>query len=346
MFRFLIVLIVFLVALGGGWYAAEGYLAREARAALAGNPAISVTEIAELRDPRRIGLRLTEPTFEAGAAQVSAPAVELFARFSAPTTLEADLPPTLAIRPEGAAETLALGLSDARARARVSPLHELQVTRADLSSGAMTLDQAPLASALSAVLQLTALSHDSPKAARAAYDLDLGLAELDLRTLPQLATAVLPEGRLTLSSKGRLWLSSAISVTGGDAPPALVGLRIDDTQLTLGALKVKALGRIQRDANGLSEGELMLYTADLDPLLAFAVSTGAISSKSVPLIKTVLTSLSKATPDPVLAANGAEPAAPAYPAATAGEIRLPLIFTGGKMMLGPLGLGPAPRFPG
>lgn len=353
--RLLIILAIIFCAIGGGWYAGEGYLARKAQEALGAGSPITATKIAPLRQPDRIGVQLSDLVFTGPASTINAPELRVYAPLLAPTTLTADLPTTVDIRANGASSGLVLGLSGGKAEMRLSPMHDMQITRLSGNSGPMTMDGAPLAQSLKVDAVLGALSYDSPKPAHAAYDLSIDLAGLDPKGLPQMANANLPEGLIGIHGTGRMWLTEAMSPQAAPDAARPVGLRADGVTLSIGEISARVLGRVERAEDGTTEGKVMIYTASVDPILEFAAETGLLPQKRLPLVKTMLSTLSQLpehNASPTQRADFAghiddvSTSAPAFPAPSDGEIRLPLIFEGGKMMLGPIPLGPSPVFPG
>lgn len=363
----------------GGWLGGESVLAGKFRDALAGSAAMTVGSVAPLRDPARFGLALSDIRLNDGRSVIEVPATRLWISPLSPTTLRAELPPALAITPapansaESGVDGLMFALDGGFVAARVSPLHDLQLTRMELQSDGVTLNGRALAQSLSGQARLVSLAHDAPKSAGAAYDLDLALADLDPQSLPALQQAQLPEGTISVDVKGRVWLSEAVSPVAGDGDgggPVLVGLRSDQTVIRIGDLKARLIGRLAEDEAGFLSGRVMIYTADARPLLEFLASLGVIPEKTIPLALTLLRGISRAgiegadskgdqgaSPDalsrtvsaqdaPATAASAENVEAPdGYPLPAKDEIRLPLSFLDGKAMLGPIALGPAPRFP-
>lgn len=361
----------------GGWLGGESVLAGKFRDALAGSAAMTVGSVTPLRDPARFGLALSDIRLNDGRSVIEVPATRLWISPLSPTTLRAELPPAVAITqaPANSAESgvdgLMFALDGGFVAARVSPLHDLQLTRMELQSNGVALNGRALAQSLSGQARLVLLAHDAPKSAGAAYDLDLALAELDPQSLPALQQAQLPEGTISVDVKGRVWLSEAVSPVAGDGGgPVLVGLRSDQTIIRIGDLKARLIGRLAEDEAGFLSGRVMIYTADARPLLEFLASLGVIPEKTIPLALTLLRGISRAgiegadskgdqraSPDalsrtataqdaPATTASAENLEAPdGYPLPARDEIRLPLSFLDGKAMLGPIALGPAPRFP-
>lgn len=366
--RILVIPAAVLALIGGAWLGGETFLAGKVRTALGQSPDLAVETVAPLRDPTRFGLALENIGFNDGKAQVSAPDLRFWISPLSPTTLRAALPAAIEIAPSPATDAageagVSIALKDGLAAVKLSPLHDMQLTRFDLDAGGIALNGRELAQAVSARAALASLAHDSPKAAGAAYDLDLSLAALDPESLPALQNAQLPEGMISLSMKGRVWLEDAVTPLAG-AEPVAVGLRSDHGVISVGDLTARIVGRLEEDEAGFVAGTVMIYTADARPLLEFLASIGVIPEKTIPLGLTLLRGISRAgveadggTADRPLLRAGLAAATDAasrpdetgtsdgYPLPADDEIRLPLTFRDGKAMLGPIALGPAPRFP-
>ncbi|UFS64825.1 DUF2125 domain-containing protein [Paracoccus denitrificans] len=331
--RLLAPLIVLALILGGLWLGGESLLAQQLRRIAAQEPMAALGAVQELRDPRRIGVRVSALELQTGAGRIELPQAELWLTPLRPTTLRLALPPRAVLDPGSG--PLELGLADATARLRVQPLNGLGMASAGISAGVLTIEGTELAKGLQADAELAALDANAPPDAAAAYDLDLTLDDLE----PGLfATLPLP-GRLSMNATGRVWLDALPrpSTLTPDLAPLPVGLQLDDAELRLGAVQARILGRVEADAQGRAQGRVVLYTRDAKPLLQAAATAGLIPPKVVTLAGTMLKNISD-LPLP-------ENAGFSFPPPAEGELRLPLSFADGKTSLGPVVLGPAPAFP-
>ncbi|WP_170293985.1 DUF2125 domain-containing protein [Paracoccus limosus] len=344
----LLPLLILAAILAGVWLGGETLAARElARLSQAGL-GFSATSITPLRDPSRIGVHLTGAGLTGTAGQLHLAEADLSVKPLSPTVLRLDLPASAKV--DLGAGPQDLGLSDPRASLRLLPLSGLVPGRLGVSSGPMTLDGTPLAEKLVLNAQLAPLGHDAPPASVSAYDINLSLQGLSPQALPELAgaaEALNVSGTLALIGQGRLWLDAAptpMVLAGGHLRPS--GLRIDGAELQFGPLTARVVGMLRPDAQGRAEGALAIYTADAGPVLDAAAGAGMLPGSAVKLAGTMLRSLS-AMPMPG-EADGDDPAKPRsinWPAPTAGQLRLPILFADGRMSFGPIPLGPAPAFP-
>ena len=269
-------------------------------------------------------------------ATLTLPMTDLWLSPLHPTEARLTLPDTTVL--DRSAGPVTLGLGEAGASLRLRPLGGLTLGSASLNSNAMTVEGAPLAEGLHLSAELARLGHDSPPAAVAAYDLNIGITGFDANLLaPELA---LP-GALGLDGTGRIWLDRAPGprTLSPETRPVMVGLQIDEARITLGKVTARITGRVQADAEGRAEGELTLSTADIKPLLQAAANAGMIPSQAVVLADTVFKKLATHR-ETGASATDSDASAPVAP-----ELRLPLTFADGKTHLGPLPLGPAPLFP-
>ncbi|WP_312530151.1 DUF2125 domain-containing protein, partial [Paracoccus sp. (in: a-proteobacteria)] len=343
--RILVIFFTLFVVLAGGWLIGESWLAQKAAEVVAQNPQLRVASVSALRDPGRFGLALSEPGVSSDGFSLSAPDLSLWVSPLAPTTLEAALPAQIMFAPRPGEAIRELGLNKGTAYLTVAPFRDLSFTRASLSAQDLTLDGLPVAKALSATSRMQDLAADAPPQAHAAYDVVFDLQSLNPASLPNIDLSMLPSGDLSLNGHGRVWLEDALSPSSTAQNIQLIGLEADQLSLGLGDLKARIVGRVQADENGYAQGKVMVFTANTPEILQALAAAGVISPKTVPFAMTMLKQLSKEGAEPSNApATGQLAPAPAPVPAKAGEIRLPITFADGKTMLGPIALGPAPRF--
>ena len=332
--RILLGLLVLLTtAIGAAWLGGETWLAREAARRIEADPRISAASVTPLREVNRIGLHLTDVAVETPEGQATLPALDLFAAPTSPNEFHADLPPAMTVPLGGTPRQL--GTTDGTLSLRVSPGNRMAISRVAAASGPVSLDGAPVAASVQGEAQLTALGAAAPRAARAAYNLSGridGLTPPPALTLPPAITAA---GPLSVDGEGKLWLDGP--VTAGSRPQ-VVGFGTHGTTVTLGERKARLSGQLSADAEGRAEGALFAYTADPRGWVDLAVSLGAIPQGIAGIAGTALETAART--EPTLPAGVPAPAPP-----EPGELRIPLIFQGGRTLLGPLPIGRAPEFP-
>lgn len=343
------------VGLGVAWYGGETWLSNKARAALASSPVVEVASVAPLRDPARIGMRLT--TVEIGDAQngLSAPEVDVFARLTSPLKMTVSLPPQLDLRVD--AVPVALTLAQGQAYAAIAPTHEMGIGGAGVTVQDVGIDGVQLLELLDVDAQLTHIGGAAPQGSRASYDVSINWQAL--------AIGNLTEG-LDVTGPVQLWLTELPGqpmLEGRVPPPALTGAQTQGLRFSLGEIEATLIGRIQADANGFAEGEAAFYTGDGRRFVDAAVKAGLVPQKAAMLVGAVIDKLA-ATPIPG-EIKAAEEKAEAkveellpeadpdllseadmtvsLPPAQKGQIRLPVILKDGKIHLGPVPIGPAPR---
>ena len=103
--------------------------------------------------------------------------------------------------------------------------------------------------------------------------------------------------------------------------------RIDLSRLAArwGQLELLAAGKLEIDAEGRATGAVQLRAVNWREMLALGQDTGLIPPDLASTLETALSLLAAATGRPE-------------------TLEVPLYFTGGEMSLGPVPLGPAPRF--
>lgn len=181
--------------------------------------------------------------------------------------------------------------------------------------------------------------------------LRVGTLDLDLRrgdaptgyALNWEATAIQPDPRQTTlpgadgpmpAEIGRIALRTLLELSApldrhagtAAAPPALQVIAVEDIALDWGRATITGSGRVQADAAGLAEGEIVLEVRNWPDLIAASVALGWLDAELVPTWTQMLTLLQDETPA----------------AAAEGVLVARLRFGNGRMRLGPLPMGPAP----
>lgn len=369
--------------LAGGWIGGETLLARSAARMIAADPRIEAAAVREMRDVDRIGVRIEGARFSDPARMLDATGdwLDLWVTPTAPNELHAAVAP--ATRVEAASRTFGFGQEGAEASLRFSPTRGMALGEARMTATKITLDDKPAIDGITMHANLTGYGADAPAGTGAAYDVNGVLDGLDLGPfsagrVPGKA-GINGAGRVWLSAVP----VSAADVAGGEinaARPQLIGLRADGVDLALDDLEARVYGRLVADAEGFASGEVLIDTADARGFIDRAVALGVMPGKLAPLVMTTITAVSTqqapgepgpatgvtsgGTPPGGAATSAASASAPARPATTRsvtdmadhiappaaawptprkGELRIPLLFRGGRLSLGPIPLGAAPR---
>lgn len=331
--RFLSILLVLVAgALAAAWLGGETWRARKAARSIADDPRIEAASVAPLRELNRIGLRLSDIELQLPQGAALLPSVEVWGAPASPTTFRAALPATMALPLLGRSRTI--GTEAAVLTVRVSPGAGMALGRMAAETGPVTLDGAPLLAALDAEARLMPLGAAAPPAARAAYAITAQWQDATPAGLIALPAVLAGRG---LSGNGRAQVFLTGPLRQG-AQPRLVGAASEGFTLTLGEQSLRIAGRVVAGGDGRAEGALFLYTADARSWMALAGELGMIPPAAVALAGTTLEQAAAA--ELVLPETVTPPAPPAD-----GELRIPLIFRDGRVFLGPLPLGEAPRFP-
>lgn len=328
--RFLSILLLALGAtLAAAWLGGESWLAGKARQMIAQDPRLEATTVAPLRRLDRIGLHLDDIAVATLQGTAALPALDLWAAPTSPHRFHAGLPPQMQlpllgdarqVTAQGAELTLQLSLGSGMAVA-------LMAAR----SGPVTVEGAPLLARLDAGARLVPMGAQAPQAARAAYAVTADWSGLTPAALLDLPPALTGQA---LSGQG----TAQVFLTGPlrpDAPePRLAGVATAGFTLTLGRQSLRITGQLSADADNRAQGALFLYTTDARGWVQLAGELGLIPSRMVMLAGNALEQV---------AATELPATIPAPDAPAAGELRIPLIFRDGRMFLGPLPLGDAPR---
>ena len=233
----------------------------------------------------------------------------------------------IAVWPESQSFTLRGAAFDLAARGLRASLSVNLDSSASLSTA--TLESAPLLLSgandwsLGAESILLALRETPNAAAAATYDLYLSVEGL---TLPDtLRQQIDPTGQLP-SSFGK----STVDVTFKNAAPialngatgAVQKITLNSAQIVWGGFRLSGSGALTIIANGIPEGRIDLDIQDWERLITIAEALGWIDAGVVPTWRNMAQMLS----------GGSD------------TLTLPLAFQNGFMSIGPIPLGPAPRF--
>lgn len=161
---------------------------------------------------------------------------------------------------------------------------------------------------------------------------DLGLALFRLLPDPALRDALDP-GRALPDTVDWLRLDATLgfdrpidrhmAATGAAPRPTAVELR--EASLRWGPMALEGKGRLAPDAAGLLEGRIDFVARDWRPLVGFAAMAGLVRPELAPTFQAALDQIDAADGDP-------------------DALRVALTWKNGRTSLGPIPLGPAPRF--
>lgn len=118
-------------------------------------------------------------------------------------------------------------------------------------------------------------------------------------------------------------LSAPIDRHSGETRPGLTALSVKEGIFNWGALSVFAKGDLEV-VSGFPEGRIVIRVEGWRNLVTLAVATGAVKADVAPTVERMLETMAGSSGNPEV-------------------LELPLIFANGRMNLGPLPLGPAPR---
>jgi hypothetical protein len=305
----------------GYWFAGSTLLERSLRDALAGAaPGITVASVEVAGFPSRFDATFTDLR-TAGDLAWSAPFLQTFALSYKPWHLIAAFPPAQSLTlPDG--RSLDITADRLQASLIVTPDTTLALDRTALVGSAMALRSGGTGVTL-ADLRL-ATRRDPARS----HSHEIGLQVTGLRPDPGLLAPTpgqpLPEGHATLHLDAFLGFSAALDRFAGETRPVPVLVELRSARAVWGDVVAEASGRLAPDAQGFAEGQIDLSLTGAGTVIAALVAAGALR--------------------PELAQSWTQMAASMAQASTgADRIDLTLTMAGGRMRLGPLPLGPAPR---
>ena len=110
----------------------------------------------------------------------------------------------------------------------------------------------------------------------------------------------------------------------GETRPQLVALTVKQAVLRWGDVELTLTGAVVADAGGFADGRIDIALTNWRRVLAPAVAMGLITAEVAPTVENMMALLAQQSGDPAV-------------------LELPLVMASGRMSLGPLPLGPAPR---
>ena len=157
-----------------------------------------------------------------------------------------------------------------------------------------------------------------------------GIEVLGLAPSEALVAALDPAGILPASLQ-RLRLDATLALTAPldravieDARPQITAIDLDDLSARWGDVLLRAAGELTVDAAGVPRGEITLRAEEWRKLLEMAIASGALNRNAAPLLEGTIA---------LMAGLGGDP----------DNLDAVLNFRDGRILLGPIPLGPAPR---
>jgi hypothetical protein len=325
--RALLWVTVLLVALWSGyWFVGKGAVERAATGFFETAPAQGLEAAHEglvVRGfPNRFDLTVTEPRLADPATGLAweAPFFQILSLSYRPWHVIAAFPPQQRLTVQGQALTLDSG--KLQASVVVSPNTRLTLDRTTLVGDALALS--------SATAGWTIHAQELRLASRSVADTglrhQLGLEAKDLRPDQGMMSLLpgLPGLIDSLRIDAELGLTAPIDRFAGQARPEIIDLALREARLIWGGLDLTARGEIAL-SDGVPEGRVDITLRGWRLLVPMLVASGILRAELAPTVERMLETL-------------------ALQSGSAEDLALPLILAGGQMRLGPLPLGPAPRF--
>ena len=329
--RFLSILLAAGAIVAAVWLGGETWLAARGQRMIDAHPELAATSVTPLRRLDRIGLRLDDLAIRTPEGEAVLPSLDLWAAPGAPTHIRAALPAQMQLPLLGRGRQIAA--QDAEVSLRLSPLNGMAVRSLAGESGPVSVEGAALLTRLDLQAQLTPMGAQAPATARAAYAVTADWAGLTPTALLELPEALADQ---PLSGQGKAVVFLTGPLRPGEPEPQLAGIASSGFTLTLGPQTLRIAGRLAADADNRAEGALFLYTADARAWMQLAGDLGLIPPRLVMLAGTALEQAAAAEVELPAATQAPDDPGP-------GELRIPLIFRDGRVFLGPLPLGNAPR---
>lgn len=332
--------VVAAVLWSGYWFAGSTALDRGVREAFAGatrqGALATHAGLGVSGFPNRFDLTVTRPRLGDPVTGIawSAPFVQVFTMTWQPWHIIAALPSEQVIVTPGAEATLT---SD-RLRASVvfMPRPALPLDRMTLAGEGLALDLAPLEAAPARLtLERAQLSTRLDPSRANTHEVALDLA--GLAPGPGFRAALppgtdLPDRADTAGLRAFVTFSAPLDRHAGTTRPTITALDLREARLAWGAIALSAQGSIAADDAGLAAGRIDIRLDGWETALAAATAAGLVRPEIAPTWAEFARRLSELSAPPGTS-----------PGTVQDRLDLPLTFANGRMSLGPLPLGPAPR---
>jgi len=309
---------------GAYWFVGATALERAARDWLASAaPRVQAAGADVAGFPNRFDLTLTDLRVgEAGSVVWQAVFLQLFALSYKPWHLIAAFPPEQRVTlPDGT--VLIVTADKLQASLVVTPSTAVALDRIVVAGNGLGLRAEDRPG-----MTLDALRFATRRDATRTDTHEIGLEVNGLRPDQGLLAAPpdrpLPPGDVTMRLDALIGFSAPLDRFAGETQPMPILIDLKEARAVWGDIVIEATGRIVPDAAGLAEGQIDIGLSGWDSAIALAVATGALRPEIAPTWAELARRLAEASP-------------------TSGRIELPLVFADGRMRLGPLPLGRAPR---
>lgn len=326
--RALLVLVLTAALLWGGYWflgartaenAAEAWFAgQKAQGWVAEKDSLSLAGFPSRFDLTVEGLHLADPD---GSFDLRAPFVQILSLSYTPWHLIAALPNAFDLGVGG--QNLVVSSSKMQASLVMEPKPSLPLSRF-----ASEADAVRIVSDFGWVLAAERLRFATRQDPARLNGHEIGLEIKGLRPDPALVAALdgtgLPEGIETAQLSMTVGLSAPLDRFAEANPPQVEALAIKEGLIRWGDLVLFVSGSVVPDANGLAEGRFDLRVEQWRKGVLMAQAMGLIPPQLQQTVETMVQNLAEAGGDPEV-------------------LNLPLVFAGGRMSLGPLPLGVAPR---
>lgn len=309
----------------GYWWVGASQIESGVKAWIAAQPpgVVSASSVEVEGIPNRFDLTVSDVVVAdpARGVTVSSPFLQVFAMTWKPWHVIAALPSGQVITlPD---QKVTLGSENLRASVQVRPSTALALNELVGEAAGVTLtSDAGWAMAINTAL--VSMAEDATRAN--SYRLGLRVREIapDAAVSQALAATDLPDLVDEVFLDADAVLTAALDRNAGQTKPQLSALQISEARVTWGALRFSAKGMLTADPDGLAAGEIALRIEGWKRLPPILVALGLVKPDVAPTVERMLG---------IVAQQGGD----------LEVLQIKLVCKDGRMVLGPLPLGDAPR---
>jgi hypothetical protein len=273
--------------------------------------------------PNRFDLTVTAPVFTdpASGLAVSSPFLQVYAMTWKPWHVIAALPSGQVITL--ADQKVTLGSDKLRASVQVHPTTRLSLQEIVVEVEALRLTS-DAGWAVSLQSGLASMAEDIGQTNSYRLGLKVDQITPDAGLMQALTATDLPKVVDEIYLDAHATLTAPLDRYAGDLQPKLTKFSLAQARATWGALKFSATGALEAGADGLATGKIDLRIEGWKRLPPILAALGLVKADVAPTVENMLG---------ILAAQGGDPQV----------LAISLICKDGRMSLGPLPLGAAPR---
>ncbi len=319
-----IILAVAAALWGGYWFAGSRALDSAARGWFAGQSGAQYSSLSVAGFPNRFDLTVNDLHLEApdGSLVWDAPFAQVFAMTWKPWHVIAALPDEQKLTVMGEAVTI-------RSKDMMGSLTLVPESAAGLNRISVVAHEVEASSDTPWTIGAEEVSFATRREADDGLSHQIGLRIVGLQGDPALMAGLLGQADLPpviglIRADATVRLTAPLDRFAAETQPKVASVAVRDITVTWGTLNLRGEGQVAAGADGLAEGRIDWNLTNWRAVPPALAAAGIVKPDVAPTVMRALEVMAEASPDPEV-------------------LTVPLILQSGRMSLGPLPLGAAPR---